>query len=163
MGFIPSLKTVSIALKLLSGCLMRFREGINPSPTLIGMLSIIFNCALIGLNPEPSYETTGEYNSEPQNVEGWFRCAQSFINFYKKDRIHSFDIRYSLFDKLSKAEVSFSIRPTVFLPAAGLKPETFTLCLRVLVAEFLLKPFNEIFTWQRNRASSSKPIPERHG
>jgi len=99
MGFIPSLKTVSIALKLLSGCLMRFREGINPSPTLIGMLSIIFNCALIGLNPEPSYETTGEYNSEPQNVEGWFRCAQSFINFYKKDRIHSFDIRYSLFLK----------------------------------------------------------------
>jgi len=31
-------------------------------------------------------------NSEPQNIEGWFRCAQSF---YKIDRIHSFDIRYS--------------------------------------------------------------------
>jgi len=58
-GFIPSLRTVSIALKLLSGCLMIFREGINPSPTLIVMLSIIFNCVLIGPNPKPlSYETT---------------------------------------------------------------------------------------------------------
>jgi hypothetical protein len=35
-------------------------------------------------------------NIEPQNVEGWNRFAQSF--FYKIDRIHSFDIRYSLFD-----------------------------------------------------------------
>jgi len=29
-------------------------------------------------------------NSEPQNYEGWFRCAQSF---YKIVRIHFFDIR----------------------------------------------------------------------
>ena len=57
-GFIPSLRAVSIALKLLSGCLLRFREGINPAPTLIAMLSIVFNCALIGLNPESSCETT---------------------------------------------------------------------------------------------------------
>jgi len=33
-------------------------------------------------------------NIEPQNVEGWFRSAQSFIN----DKIPSFDIQYSLFD-----------------------------------------------------------------
>jgi hypothetical protein len=33
-------------------------EGFIPSPTLVVLLSIIFNCALIGLNPEPSYETT---------------------------------------------------------------------------------------------------------
>jgi len=32
-------------------------------------------------------------NIEPQNVEVWNRCAQSF--FYKIDRIPSFDIRYS--------------------------------------------------------------------
>ncbi|UCD78083.1 MAG: hypothetical protein JSW26_22145 [Desulfobacterales bacterium] len=31
-----------------------------------------------------------ERNSEPQNIEGWFRFAQSF---YKIDRIPSFDIR----------------------------------------------------------------------
>ena len=30
-------------------------------------------------------------NIEPQNFEGWFRPAQSFL---KIDRIHSFDIRY---------------------------------------------------------------------
>jgi hypothetical protein len=35
-------------------------------------------------------------NIEPQNIEGWNRCAQSF--FYKIDRIPYFDIRYSLFD-----------------------------------------------------------------
>ena len=34
-------------------------------------------------------------NIEPQNYEGWFRFAQSF---YKIARIHSFDIRHSLFD-----------------------------------------------------------------
>ncbi|CAB1081379.1 hypothetical protein D1AOALGA4SA_9032 [Olavius algarvensis Delta 1 endosymbiont] len=34
-------------------------------------------------------------NIESQNVEGWNRFAQSF---YKIDRIHSFDIRHSLFD-----------------------------------------------------------------
>jgi hypothetical protein len=33
-------------------------------------------------------------NVEPQNVEGWNRCA---LSFYKIDRIHSFDIRYSTF------------------------------------------------------------------
>jgi len=31
-------------------------------------------------------------NIEPQNIEVWFRFAQSF---YKIDSIHSFDIRYS--------------------------------------------------------------------
>jgi hypothetical protein len=31
-------------------------------------------------------------NIEPQNFEGWYRCAQSF---YIIVRIHSFDIRYS--------------------------------------------------------------------
>jgi hypothetical protein len=44
-----------------------------------------------------------QVKSEPQNIEQeisndevWNRCAQSF--FYKIDRIHYFDIRYSLFD-----------------------------------------------------------------
>jgi hypothetical protein len=52
------------------------------------------------VNPEPLYETlkanrrTAEYRMS--NVEGWFRFAQSF--FYKIDRIHYFDIHYSLFD-----------------------------------------------------------------
>jgi len=36
---------------------------------------------------------TAEYRIT--NFEGWFRFAQSFFN--KIDRIHSFDIRYSLF------------------------------------------------------------------
>ncbi|CAB1081596.1 hypothetical protein D1AOALGA4SA_9244 [Olavius algarvensis Delta 1 endosymbiont] len=36
---------------------------------------------------------TAEYRIS--NVEGWNRFAQSF---YKIDRIHSFDIRHSLFD-----------------------------------------------------------------
>jgi len=34
-------------------------------------------------------------NIEPQNVEVWFRFAQSF---FKIDRIHYFDIRHSTFD-----------------------------------------------------------------
>jgi len=34
-------------------------------------------------------------NIEPQNVEVWFRFAQSF---FKMDRIHYFDIRHLLFD-----------------------------------------------------------------
>jgi hypothetical protein len=33
-------------------------------------------------------------NIEAQNIEGWFRFAQSFII----DKIPYFDIRYSLFD-----------------------------------------------------------------
>jgi len=45
------------------------------------------------------------------NYEGWFRFAQSFS---KIDRIHSFDIRYSLFDKPFKVEVSFSIKLAAF-------------------------------------------------
>jgi hypothetical protein len=52
--------------------------------------------------PPTSCETSCENNSEPQNFEGWFRFAQSF---FKTDRIHSFDIRYSLF------KVAFSIKP----------------------------------------------------
>jgi hypothetical protein len=47
-------------------------------------------------NTESSYETTHSWNSEPQNIEGWNRFAQSF--FIKIDRIHYFDIRHSLFD-----------------------------------------------------------------
>jgi len=52
-----------------------------------------------------------ESNVEPQNVEGWFRFAHSF---FKIDRIHSFDIRHSLFD-IRFFRVSFSIRLAVFL------------------------------------------------
>jgi hypothetical protein len=35
-----------------------------------------------------------KFNSEPQNIEGWCRFAQSF---FKIDRIHHFDIHYSIF------------------------------------------------------------------
>ena len=64
-----------------------------------------------------------EAKSEPQNiecrmsnVEGWFRFAQSF--FYKIDRIHSFDIRHSLFD-IRFFKVSFSIRLAAFQASGG--------------------------------------------
>ena len=43
-----------------------------------------------GLNSEPQ-------NIEPQNHEGWNRCALSF-ELIIIDRIPSFDIRYSVFD-----------------------------------------------------------------
>ena len=43
--------------------------------------------------------------------------------FFKIDRIHHFDIRYSLFD-IRFFRVSFSIRPAFFWPAAGLSPDT---------------------------------------
>ena len=49
-------------------------------------------------------------NIEPQNVEGWIRSAQSFIN----DKIPSFDIRYSLFD-IRFLEFLLSIKPAVVL------------------------------------------------
>jgi hypothetical protein len=58
-------------------------------------------------------------NIEPQNVEGWFRFAQSF---YKTDRstqklttgrIHPFDIRHSIFD-IRFSRVSLSIRLAAF-------------------------------------------------
>ena len=42
-----------------------------------------------GLNSEPQ-------NNQPQNIEGWNRCAPSFEST-KMDRIPSFDIRYSVF------------------------------------------------------------------
>ncbi len=50
-------------------------------------------------------------NVEPQNVEGWFRFAQSF---FKIDRIHYFDIRHSLFD-IRFFRVSFSIKLAALL------------------------------------------------
>jgi hypothetical protein len=40
-------------------------------------------------------------------------------DFFKIDRIHYFDIRHFLFD-IRFSRVSFSIRPAIFLPAAGL-------------------------------------------
>jgi hypothetical protein len=50
------------------------------------------------------YETTHNWNSEPQNIEQkisndevWNRYAQSFFK-NNNDRIPYFDIRYSLFD-----------------------------------------------------------------
>jgi hypothetical protein len=43
-----------------------------------------------GLNSEPQ-------NNQPQNFEGWNRCALSFESI-NKDRITAFDIRYSVFD-----------------------------------------------------------------
>jgi hypothetical protein len=60
--------------------------------------------------------TAEPQNNEPQNFEGWFRFAQSFIynrqNTFLRHSI--FMIRYSLFYKLSKAEVSFSIKLAAF-------------------------------------------------
>jgi len=48
--------------------------------------------------------------SEPQNVEGWFRFAQSF---FKIDRIHPFDIRHSLFD------IRYSLFQSFFFDQTG--------------------------------------------
>ena len=59
--------------------------------------------------------TAEQQNFEPQNNEGWNRCALPFESI-KFDRIPSFDIRHSLFDirysclRLRKAAVSFSIK-----------------------------------------------------
>jgi hypothetical protein len=67
-------------------------------------------------------------NVEPQNVEVWFRFAQSF--FYKIDRstqklttgrIHYFDIHYSIFD-IRFFKVSFSIRLAAFQARGGAEP-----------------------------------------
>jgi hypothetical protein len=47
------------------------------------------------LNLDKSHETIFFFKTiEPQNIEGWFRYAQSF---YKLVRIHFFDIRHSTF------------------------------------------------------------------
>jgi hypothetical protein len=54
-------------------------------------------------------------NIEPQNVEVWFRFAQSF---FKIDRIHYFDIHYSIFD-IRFFRVSFSIRLAAFQASGG--------------------------------------------
>ena len=61
------------------------------------------------------YETTHNWNSEPQNIEQeitndevWNRCGQSFFK-NNNERIPYFDIRYSLFQSF------LLIRPAVFL------------------------------------------------
>ena len=54
-------------------------------------------------------------NIEPQNFEGWFRCAQSF---YKIVRIHSFDIHDSIFD-IRFFKVSFSFNLAAFQASGG--------------------------------------------
>jgi len=48
---------------------------------------------------------TAEYRIS--NVEGWNRCA---LSFFKIDRIHSFDIRYSVFD-IRHSLLIFSLFP----------------------------------------------------
>ncbi len=53
-------------------------------------------------------------NIEPQNVEGWFRFAQSF---FKIDRMHPFDIHYSIF---AFSEFLLRLDWPLFKPAAGL-------------------------------------------
>ncbi len=54
------------------------------------------------LSPNLSYETTQNFNSEPQNIEyrtAECRRVESLRSvFFKIDRIPYFDIRYSLFD-----------------------------------------------------------------
>ena len=57
-------------------------------------------------------------NIEPQNVEGWFRFAQSF---FKIDKIHPFDIHYSIF---AFSEFLFRFDRPIFWPATGLNPES---------------------------------------
>ena len=52
MGFIPSLRTISIALKFLSGCLMIPGED-KPLPYVNYNVIDFFYCALIGLIPNP--------------------------------------------------------------------------------------------------------------
>jgi hypothetical protein len=44
--------------------------------------------------------TAEQHNMEPQNIEGWNRCALPF-EAIKLDRIPSFDIRYLLFSLLT--------------------------------------------------------------
>ena len=58
-------------------------------------------------------------NVEPQNVEGWNRCA---LSFYKIDRIPSFDIRYSTFcgSSVRFLDPSFDIRHSSVLRFAVL-------------------------------------------
>ena len=52
-------------------------------------------------------------NSDPQNIEGWNRSAQSFLK--QTEYIYStFDVRCSL--------VFFSIRPAAFLAGDGTDP-----------------------------------------
>jgi len=58
-------------------------------------------------------------NVEPQNIEGWFRFAQSFII----DKIPSFDIRYSIFD-IRFLEFLLSIKLAAPRSEAPLTPET---------------------------------------
>jgi hypothetical protein len=86
------------------------------------------------LNPGTLYETTIKANRRTaeyriSNVEGWIRFAQSF--FYKIDRIHYFDIRYSLFD------IRYSLFQSFFFdltgrsrPAAALNPEPLNLSIK---------------------------------
>jgi len=59
-------------------------------------------------------------NIEPQNVEGWNRCAQSF--FYKIDRTPYFDVQCWMFD-VRRSSVSYLIRLAVFGPAAALNTD----------------------------------------
>ena len=68
-------------------------------------------------------------NIEPQNVEGWFRFAQSFFKIdhstqkLTTGRIHYFDIRHSLFD-IRFSEFLFRLDWPLFRLSAGLTPET---------------------------------------
>jgi hypothetical protein len=57
-------------------------------------------------------------NIEPQDHEGWNRCALSF-ELIKIDRIPSFDIRYSIFD-IRFFRVSFSIKLAASMAGHGL-------------------------------------------
>jgi hypothetical protein len=61
-------------------------------------------------------------NSEPQNIEGWKRFAKSFLK--QTEYIHStFDVGRSMF---GVHQFLFRFDWPFFLPAAGLKPETYT-------------------------------------
>jgi len=78
------------------------------------------------------YETTQNFNSEPQNIE--YRTAECrrmeslrSVIFYKIDRIPYFDIRYSLFDIRYSLFQSFTFDLTgrFMTGAAALKAEKY--------------------------------------
>jgi hypothetical protein len=79
--------------------------------------------------------TAEQQNIEPQNFEGWNRCALSFKSI-KIDRMASLDIHYSILVRLRRirffslnetplAEVAFSIKLSASAASSDAEPRTF--------------------------------------
>jgi hypothetical protein len=85
-------------------------------------------------------------NIEPQDHEGWNRCALSF-ELIKIDRIPSFDIRYSIFDihysifDIRFFRVFFSIKLAASMAGHGLNSN------RLNVEHQFLFRFDRPFFW----------------